>query len=402
MRNEKYDKFMAFVMAIYFSIYQFSFSIDVGLLLLVTGGMILLSSNNGNDELNSLTFIPDFLVFVFSVIVLLYSGVSEDRKLNLILTASFFPAVLAYINISRSRTNEKYFIIAYCGIFLGSVLSSLIILFYGVKLKTLDPEILIKNFFPSFFVVPNDFILIAICLPFILAFIVRKRSLVVLYSAGFLICVAAILVSHSRSAIAIAIFSIYFFFAMHKKSFFPKTIFAIFLFFVIFEIIGSSSFLSRIKNYNVLCETRIPLWVAAWNLWTEDIFFGHGAYSFVKLYQQKIEPSMLAACSLVDKRLTPWPHNLYLEVLSNYGLIGAIPFFLLVFWMLKTSYQSTKMADDSIRPIAIGNFVAIIGFVLAGFVELTFLRYWVVVLMFAIFGISVALEILNRQNKGLM
>lgn len=189
---------------------------------------------------------------------------------------------------------------------------------------------------------------------------------------------------------------------MHKKSFFPKTIFAIFLFFVIFEIIGSSSFLSRIKNYNVLCETRIPLWVAAWNLWTEDIFFGHGAYSFVKLYQKKIEPSMLAACSLVDKRLTPWPHNLYLEVLSNYGLVGAIPFFLLVFWMLKTSYQSTKMADDSIRPIAIGNFVAIIGFVLAGFVELTFLRYWVVVLMFAIFGISVALGILNRQNKGLM
>lgn len=402
MRDQNNDKFTAITMAIYFSIYQFAFNIDIGSIFLVVGGLILLGSREEAKELKISTATPDGLLLIFAAIIAIYAVTSNNRKLNLIISASFIPAALIYINFSRSKTSASYFLKIYYGIFIGSIFSSLTILFYSVKLETKNPEILIINLPPSIFVVPNDFILIAISIPFILVAIINNKSLAnfIFLTIGLLACLAAIFISQSRSGILVAILGIYIFFALYKKSFFSKTIAITIAAIILIEIFGSFYFTNKIINYDILCETRIPLWTAAWNLWTESIFFGHGAYSFVNLYQDKIQYSSLAACSLVDQRLTPWPHNLYLEILSNYGLAGAVPFIALILWILKTSYQSIKVTDDFIRSIAVGNFVALIGFIFAAAIELTLLRYWTVIMLFAIAGISVALKIFNHQNKS--
>ncbi len=61
---------------------------------------------------------------------------------------------------------------------------------------------------------------------------------------------------------------------------------------------------------------RLQLWQAAWALFVANPWLGVGPHGFVTAY-----PEMLQGASLIDPRLTPWPHSLPLELLCSGGLL---------------------------------------------------------------------------------
>jgi len=85
----------------------------------------------------------------------------------------------------------------------------------------------------------------------------------------------------------------------------------------------------------------------------------------------------------VDRRLMPWPHNIFLEISASFGLLvaalfaaGMIAFF--------TSYSTlTGRFGFSIRSTACL-------FILAGLVELTYLRIYPVLIVVFLASVQVA------------
>lgn len=140
------------------------------------------------------------------------------------------------------------------------------------------------------------------------------------------------------------------------------------------------------------CETRLPLWAAAVSLWYEHPLIGHGAHNYRDLYRARVDALSLPACSLIDTRLTPWPHNLFLELLSSQGLVGALPFAALVGWGLHRSFAIARQSGPEVELLAVGLFGAFVAFSFAAFVELTLVRYWVVIMAGTLIGLAAAIH----------
>ena len=141
---------------------------------------------------------------------------------------------------------------------------------------------------------------------------------------------------------------------------------------------------------------RLSLWLTAWTMFLDAPLLGHGPHAFALL-----SPSFVADLGL-DSHLAviPWIHNLYLEVLAERGLVGFVTFCGLLaasFWV------ASKVQGSARRDVRILNaaaLAALLSFSVAASVELTFLRKWVVIILFVLFGVIGHLSSLSPTGVG--
>lgn len=109
-------------------------------------------------------------------------------------------------------------------------------------------------------------------------------------------------------------------------------------------------------------EARVELWRAAWSLFRANPVFGLGPHGFVAGYREWL-PAMP-----VDPRVTPWPHNLPLELLAQWGVVG----FVAVALAIVASWRSARgrRGRYALAPVAIA-------FALVACVEASAMRLWV-------------------------
>ncbi|WP_295383953.1 hypothetical protein [uncultured Thiodictyon sp.] len=80
------------------------------------------------------------------------------------------------------------------------------------------------------------------------------------------------------------------------------------------------------------------------------------------------------------------------DILSRQGMVGALPVAAVLGWGVKRAYQTARRADHPERLFAAGLLGAFAAFSLASFVELTFVRYWVAIMVATLIGLTAALE----------
>ena len=132
---------------------------------------------------------------------------------------------------------------------------------------------------------------------------------------------------------------------------------------------------------------RIPLWLSALKMSLDAPLLGHGPHTFMLFYNSYLSTLSLPSWLYIDPRLIPWPHNLYLEVLGEQGLIGLTTFIMLLTYGFIVSWKIRKAKSKELRILDYGAFAGLMGFCLAAMIELTFLRLWVVILLFILLGI---------------
>src|SRR6185436_2744644 len=81
-------------------------------------------------------------------------------------------------------------------------------------------------------------------------------------------------------------------------------------------------------------KTRPIMWHAAWELFRSKPAWGTGAGSYNILFEQH-RPERF-----IDE--TQWPHNDYLNTLSDYGLVGFTLFFGAVIMIVVTVLQRAR------------------------------------------------------------
>lgn len=110
-------------------------------------------------------------------------------------------------------------------------------------------------------------------------------------------------------------------------------------------------------------DARLELWRAALALFRTHPLFGVGPHGFVQHYT-----AWLPAAP-VDPRVTPWPHSLPLEVLAQWGVVGAVAVAFAVFatWRAARARHGARFA---LAPVAVA-------FALVACIEASALRLWV-------------------------
>lgn len=270
-----------------------------------------------NSKQTLLPFV--FLVYVYFTTIISNEGVSENSQLRLfqysLLVFQFY--VLSSFIRNREQLDGIIKWSTYGGVFL-SFLQLMSYLFIEQKIYARTTVGLFD---------PNDIALIC-CLSFVMAIYLRNRNIISAYKLYFLaglLCVG-ILLSGSRTGIVALIITLFYLFVSSKNY---KSVERIFI--ISFAVIGVILFINYMPEniasrlFTVTEELsssdfsdRSILWKFALDLFNQSPFIGVGAGNYKEL-------------SVIFFGYERSPHNVYLSILSENGLIGVVIFFSILF-----------------------------------------------------------------------
>jgi O-antigen ligase len=124
---------------------------------------------------------------------------------------------------------------------------------------------------------------------------------------------------------------------------------------------------------------RTTLWSTAWTLFLDAPVLGHGPHTFGVFHK------------------IPWVHNLYLEVLTEQGIIGLMALGVLLVYGFTVAWKLQRAASSDTVLFGAGAFAGLVGFCSAAVVELSFVREWVVIILFVLLGVIARLSSINRE-----
>jgi hypothetical protein len=127
---------------------------------------------------------------------------------------------------------------------------------------------------------------------------------------------------------------------------------------------------------------RFELWQSAWEVFLAQPWLGVGPHNFVLAYLDHVPGVPL------DPRLTPWPHNLPLELMASVGLAGAVVFGFLVVCAAENEARLGKL--DLVTVAAVVVLVSL---------EASTLRIWFWMLLLVWLG-AVSRRIVRESNRG--
>ena len=143
---------------------------------------------------------------------------------------------------------------------------------------------------------------------------------------------------------------------------------------------------------------RLALWAAALSMFHSAPVLGHGASSYVAHYRAAMPE--LPSWVTTESHVTPWPHNLYLELLAEQGLVGLLAFLALAGVGLFLLARIVRSRHADVRCLGAGAGAALIAFLTAAFFELSFLRVWVTIVLFTVLGLLAALDRLAKRASA--
>jgi O-antigen ligase len=144
--------------------------------------------------------------------------------------------------------------------------------------------------------------------------------------------------------------------------------------------------------------TRVSLWSASVKMFLAAPMLGQGPHIFGGIWHDYLPTGTNWIALPVETGIVPWPHNLYLELLSERGLLAVILFAVLGAQAWLAAWRLARSQEVSFRIIGCSVSVALMTFLFASLFELTFLRLWVVVIWFVLIAASESLHIISVRT----
>lgn len=240
-------------------------------------------------------------------------------------------------------------------------------------------------------VVPNDITFLIIFIPLLLSIsVIQKKAITAIFLLIYiLLTLTAISFLQSRTAIVCLIISAAIFSGIYRPKLLALTFVILLPSIVLMDYFLGHSML--VKRWDL--GARREIWTTSFAMIADKPWLGHGGLSFSQLYQsyQAVVPDK------IDSRHMPWPHNLYIEVLVERGITGLIIFLAIIYRNIKILIQSLS-SDHNYKLLACGLLSAWSAFLFAALVELSFIRYWVIVIFFTLWAMT---ENLSKPKKFL-
>jgi O-antigen ligase len=344
---------------------------------------ILDLSANKNTELTydsgSLLLSISFLALYFLSITL-----SIDPLLSLTLSSIWPSAAFLYLTLCLFTSIDKDFQLLSFAFSLFSLIVSSIFLYGYSENSEVSADVLVSIIDHPLFLVPNDLVMLALISPFSFFIIKNTNTPALRYFsiASCICCVMTLIIFQSRTGLMSFFICMGVFLLLLNPKFLIKVFSASLALVISIDYVLDFQLFDKFLTFP---SSRIPLWSAALDLFIENPIFGNGPHIFAGYYADYINSRTFADWIIVDTRNIPWPHNLFLELLSESGILTTLAFICLSGYTLtKLSIFSALDEFAQERSCLISIFL---GFLFAAFFELTLVRIWVLLFVCLLFGL---------------
>lgn len=283
-----------------------------------------------------------------------------DRQHSMLLSVPTLASVLLWILSARAREAPDMYRHIALGLGAAAAIQIALLLLAASRHPGMTPAQWVADAGAAWLVVPNDIAWIACVLPLLAALATRRRFLVVL--GLLLICylgVCALAQSRSAALTAVAVAVL----AAAGPWFVARRVRWLWL--VALAAAGAIAGFAFLALASM--RARLQLWGVAWAIFRDHPWTGVGLHDFVIVYGHYV-----TTADLIDPRVTPWPHQLFLEIAAECGVIGILAALFLAAAILRRVLVRTPPVPLQ-RVVVPGLF----GMLLLGLVEATLLRQWV-------------------------
>jgi O-antigen ligase len=286
-----------------------------------------------------------------------------DLQRSLRLSVPMFASLLMWILITRDRHARFGFLPLAIGLAIAASAQSALLVLAAESHPGGTPAEWVIDAGSAWLVVPNDVAWMACTLPLI-AIVARGRSVATLFVLLVTFLALCVLVRSRTAAfvsvmVAIAFLASSFSFQRWRSSIRWMAVAAATTAAVAFAVFGVASM-----------RARLQLWGAAWSIFLDHPWAGVGIHNFVLAYRPYLPPH----AELIDARITPWPHNLILEIAAECGLIGSIAILFLVGCLVR---RGVVLGRTTLAPMQRAALAGLFGMLLLALVEASLLRQWV-------------------------
>lgn len=352
----------------------------------------------------SLAVIAAVLGFVTARLVSALAAPDTLRSLQLL--APFLPALLLFFVLSEWVEARQHVAAIYVSLTLAGLVLAATLLTVSWLSHTSDADAWALAVPSPMLVVKNDITVVAVLAPLALAVAwLRPRRLARAMVIGFFASlIAAICVVQSRTALLTMVVAIIAFAALSRgwrSARLPRILLMLAglaaVAFAVDALVGFRFTHKVIHDWQG--SGRLALWAAALAMFRDAPLLGHGPSSFVLHYRAYLDALHLPAWIHVDPRVTPWAHNLYLELLAEQGVIGLAAFLALGVVGLWMVTQITRSPHRDLHALGAAAGAALIAFLTAASFELSFIRAWVTIILFTLLGILTTLTRCAREAR---
>jgi len=362
----------------------FPITLSIPLTILCICGIIVgICNNNKQFKLTTPTVI---CIFLFIISLFISYSVSKDKILSFQLSLVLFPALLLYFLIIENSNIKNIF---WLYILLTIVIFNISFTYIITSLYSVDsdPGLWIKKISNPSFLVPNDLIILPILLPFTIVLFIKTNqfSLKILSIVTILSSIIAICLYQSRLGMLLLIICniIAGIMLFRKSSIYGITI--TILLFLLVDWFQDFAIISKCSTIG--WKSRLPVWITAFTMFVDSPIIGHGPRTFGIHYFEYLNKTNLPSWFIIDKRFTPWAHNLYLEILAEQGLIGFTIISILLIYTFILSVKLIKSDNYNLYLLSIAPFISLVLILVGGFFELSFIRHWFVIIFFILLAI---------------
>lgn len=390
LTNSKWPAWMGPI-GVYLYVASFIFPVkwDFPMVILVLTGIVSTLFSTSQKPFHSshrITFI--LMLFLIAMAGSILFSMNWSRSFNTSVT--FLPALLIYFMIVEHFTSNKEIRLLYFCFSATALGISIAALYYAgghdFEINSHRGAHALARTFSYIIVSRNDLTFLSIMAPFSFILAYQKPlspvGLFAIFSIIISFCTVVLFQSRGATLTFFITFSSVSFFIMPRITM-GLTLLLVLLFLVTDALSGFPlwhRFYGIITGAEDITHGRINLWRAALQHFFAAPVLGNGPHTFC----------------FVNK--TPWPHNLYLEVLFGHGLVGFSAFISLLLYAGKSVWNIGKKTSGEIRLFAVATFSALMGFCISSLIELSFLRLWVTVSLFMFLGIIVRLTITHQQT----
>jgi O-antigen ligase len=363
----------------------FPFKPDLPLLLLAGLGSIAISSRA--DERAARAGSPLLLgIKAFVVATALSIAASIDPARSLRLSAPLIPALLI-VALATRRWDPRipHSIYATCAaVSLGLCLA---VMWMAIRSDWRSLHDRVSEIGSPLLVEANDIAFVAIVAPLALALrSVGRRALSVLGTASIITAAVAIGVLQSRVATLTLAVSTATYAWLIRGSWSAAGKRAAAMLIAVF-VVDATLGLPLTTKFQRVHEPRFGLWAAAVGAFVDAPVLGSGPHTFGIAARRSVAAGSVPSWLPRTRRIPPWAHNLYVEVLAERGVVG---FAALVGLLLLAWREIRRLLRDAVPPartLVAGVAASLTGFCFAAIFELSFIRLWVVVLFFTLLAL---------------
>lgn len=376
----QYD-LVLWALAVYLCSLAFNFTRDVPLALLAAVSLYAFSTREHPFPRERLVAMWPVLVFLLaSVLVTL---VSEDVRQSLRVQVQLLPALLIYAAVVlgvEKREQQRFVVIAlvFAALVAELVLMARILPMWDVP-DRLEKMRIIRN--PLIYA-PNDVLFFAVWAP-LAAYLLFDASRAIKRLGGLYLALTFVVLIYmqSRQAIAVYLLSLGVMALLWRPAWGLAVLVGGGALVLLFDWLSGRGLIDKL----VYLFPRRYIWAAAWQMFLDQPWFGHGPGMFKAHYVEYLEKAGYALSQVEDRRPMNWAHSLYLEQLAERGLTGLLALLTVIAGAVIALWRAFFKKKSWYINALLGCWV---GFAVAGIAESSLVRLWVVSTLLLLSGLS--------------